>query len=120
MLDRELERLKRGKRCEAGKPSIILTVSDGIPQVRTGKRRDEHLYVKHMLLLPADTPFGNLSLKCALIIERLDHLNGLIDGVFASYQAAVGKELGSETHHLLLAEGATYWLRKTADELLVD
>lgn len=93
-------------------------MSDGIPQVQTGKRRDEHVNVKHMLPLPADTPFGNLSLKYTLIVERLDHVNGLIDGVFDSYQAAVAKELGSLTHHLLLAEEATYWLRKTADELL--
>jgi len=72
-----------------------------------------------MLPLPADTPFGNLSLKYTRIVERLDHVNLSVQKAFASFDAAKARGFfGGLTEHALLAEEVIYWLRKTADELI--
>jgi hypothetical protein len=89
------------------------------PQIEIGKTPNEHLHVKHMLPLPADTPFGNLSLKYTRIVERLDHVNLAVQKTFANFDAAKGRDFfGDLTEHILLAEEVIYWLRKTADELI--
>jgi hypothetical protein len=92
--------------------------SGGVPQIETGKWVGQHLNVKHMLPLPADTPFGNLALKYMRLVERVDHVNLLVLRVFASYESAKAQELGPIMQHLLLAEELVYWLRKTGDELI--
>ena len=91
-----------------------------LPQIDIGRRHGELLNVVQMLPLPADTPFGNLLRKYAAILERLDHVNGRIQGVFESYESAKANPLGrlSILHHTLLAEETVYWIRKTADELI--
>jgi hypothetical protein len=90
-----------------------------VPQIEIGKSPGEPLNVEHMLPLPADTPFGNLSLKYTRIVERLDHVNLSVQKAFASFDAARARDLfGGLTEHALLAEEVIYWLRKTADELI--
>ena len=91
-----------------------------IPQVNIGRRHGEPLNVTQMLPLPADTPFGNLAAKFMMILERLDHVNGIVQQVFGTYEAAKATPLGrlSIMHHALLAEETVYWMRKTADEVI--
>lgn len=90
-----------------------------VPQVEIGKSPEEPLHVKHMLPLPADTPFGNLSLKYTRIVERLDHVNLSVQKAFASFDAAKARAFfGGLMDHALLAEEVIYWVRKTADELI--
>jgi len=91
---------------------------NNIPQINTGKRPEQHFNVIHMLPLPADTPFGNMSLKYSQLVFRLDHVNLLIREVFKSYARAKAADDGTITHHLLLIEELVYWIRKTADELI--
>lgn len=89
------------------------------PQIQTGKAPDEHLNVRHMLPLPADTPFGNLSLKHTLIIQRLDHVNLMLRTVYESHERALADPFSDALlQHTLLAEQVIYWLRKTADEFI--
>jgi len=89
------------------------------PQIETGRAPEENLNVRHMLPLPADTPFGNLSLKYTLIIERLDHVNLMLRTVYESHERALADPFsGALLQHTLVAEQVIYWLRKTADELI--
>lgn len=90
------------------------------PQIETGKSPEEHLNIRHMLPLPADTPFfGNLSLKHTLIIQRLDHVNLMLRTVYESHERALADSFsGALLQHTLVAEQVIYWLRKTADELI--
>ncbi len=90
-----------------------------VPQIQIGKLQGEPLHAKHMLPLPADTPFDNLSLKYTQIVERLDHVNLSVQKAFASFDAAKAQDFfGGLTEHALLAEEVIYWLRKTADEVI--
>ena len=91
-----------------------------IPQINIGRRHGEPLNIVQWIPLPADTPFGNLALKFLTILERLDHVNGKIQGAFASYELAKANPLGRSSimEHALLAEETVYWMRKTGDELI--
>lgn len=91
-----------------------------VPQVNIGRRHGEPLNIVQAIPLPANTPFGNLSRKFIAILERLDHVNGIVQRVFSTYQSAKANPLGrlSIMHHALLAEETMYWMRKTADELI--
>jgi hypothetical protein len=90
-----------------------------VPQIQIGKSPGESLHINHMLPLPADTPFGNLSLKYLRIVERLDHVNLSVQKAFASFESARTHDSSvSLTEHSLLTEEVIYWLRKTADELI--
>lgn len=90
-----------------------------IPQINSGKSPEQHFNIAlHMLVLPADTPFGNMAAKYSDIVRRLDHVNLLIREIFHSYVRAKSDDDGTITHHLLLGEELVYWIRKTADELI--
>ena len=95
-------------------------MATAIPQINIGRRHGEPLNIVQAIPLPADTPFGNLTRKFISILERLDHVNGTIQGVFRSYETGKADPLGrmSILHHTLLAEETVYWMRKTADELI--
>ena len=59
-----------------------------IPQIQIGKTHSESFHVKHMLPLPADTPFGNLALKYMSIIQRLDFVDVMMQTVYQSFGRA--------------------------------
>lgn len=92
-----------------------------VPKIQIKKTSGEFFNVTDLALLPAHTPFGNLSLKYHLIAERLDYVNQLIRDTFEAYEKAMAYHsfaLAGVYDSRLLAEQLIYWLRKTADELL--
>lgn len=102
-----------------------------LPQIDIGKSPAEPLHVNHFLPLPADTPYGNLSLKYTKIIERLDRVNVKIQTTYQSFGRLhahdISVEISDDTiqdishnisEHLFLLEEIVYWLRKTVDELI--
>ena len=48
-----------------------------IPQIENGSK-GSYLYVSQMLPLPADTRWGNLTLKFMKIVQRIEYLNSRI------------------------------------------
>ena len=91
-----------------------------IPQINIGRQHGEPLNITQMFPLPIDTPFGSLAVKFMTVLGRLDHVNGTIQEVFRTHEAAKANRLGrlSVRHHMLLAEEVVYWMRKTADEII--
>jgi len=93
----------------------------GIPQINNGKRPEEPLLAQvHLLPLPSDTPYGNLTLKSITIVMRIDWLNKRIRDVYASYaqNSSVDPLAAEPLDHQMIAEEVVYWIRKTADELI--
>jgi len=91
------------------------------PQIDIGKTPQEHLNIRHMLILPKDTPFGNMFLKHMKIIQRLDHVNSKLQNVYKDWQTITGEELNPShdpKNHLLWIEEICYFLRVTTDELI--
>ena len=75
--------------------------------------------MKHLLPLPADTPFGNLALKYVTIIQRLDYINVMVRMVYQSFERARTQNFSRDIlNHALLSEQVIYWLRKTVDDLI--
>lgn len=83
-----------------------------IPQIDNGKAPQEPLHGSHLFPLPANTPYGNLSLKWMNIVRRIDIVNLEIRRVFDLY---IGKDI---LEHQFYQEHVIYWLRKTVDELV--
>lgn len=92
-----------------------------VPQIDIGKSPQEPLNVKHMLMLPAETPFGNMGLKHTKIIQRIDHINKKLQYVYKDWKTIDREEPNPShdpTNHLLWIEEICYFLRVTTDELI--
>ena len=92
-----------------------------VPQIDIGKSPQEPLNVKHMLMLPAETPFGNMGLKHTKIIQRIDHINKKLQYVYKDWQLINREEPDlshDPTNHLLWIEEICYFLRVATDELI--
>jgi hypothetical protein len=96
-----------------------------VPFINNGKRPNELLNAKNAFWLPADTPFGNFTLKLFKIISRVDEINRRIDDTYR-YWNAVQKTIqkqeidfnNSFERHWFSVEQAVYLIRKVADELI--
>lgn len=88
------------------------------------QRKTKHpgfVHANDLILLPANTPYGNLIMKFMKIITRIDKINSKIEATYKSYENAFAKrnEIGIDMlEHQFFAEEVIYWLRKTADELI--
>lgn len=93
-----------------------------IPQIDNGKTPEEFINVSHLVLLPTDTPYGNLSLKWYDITRRIDMVNLEIRRVFDSYihpsKVDINKPWQDPLKHQFYQEQVIYWIRKTTDELI--
>jgi hypothetical protein len=93
-----------------------------IPQIDNGKKPLQPLNVVHSIILPSDTPYGNLLLKGINIVRRIDRVNLEIHRVFTSYVHPSEEDINNPQQdileHQFYAEQVVYWLRKTADELI--
>ena len=93
-----------------------------IPQIDNGKAPRAMLNVVHIPWLPAETPYGNLTLKAMNMVLRLDRINLEVARVFTSYvHPKDHNHLDPKQdllEHQFYAEQVVYWLRKTADELI--
>ncbi len=69
-----------------------------IPLVDNGKKPNERLNVKHFIMLPSDTPYGNLLMKSVRIIYRVDELNRQIINSF-TYWEEIQKQPLDLTHN---------------------
>ena len=91
------------------------------PQIDTGKLPQEPLNIKHLLRLPAETPFGDMGLKHTKILQRIDHINKKLQHVYKDWQASTQGEFDPShdiSNHLLWIEEICYFLRVTTDELI--
>ena len=100
-----------------------MVASRPIPQIDNGKRPGEQLNVRHSWRLPSDTPYGNLLLKSLAIVERIDHVNRLIQQVYDEWAPPHEVDPDADPKvdilkHRITAEEVVYWIRKTADELV--
>jgi len=95
---------------------------NNIPQINNGKTPGEALNIKHAILLPSHTPYGNLLLKGTNIIRRIDRINIEIQRVFSSYvhpsKQDINNPLQDIMEHQFYEEEVIYWLKKTADEII--
>lgn len=96
-----------------------------IPLIENGKKPNEHLNVRLGLGLPADTPYGNLSLKFLKILIRLDHANIRIEELNNWFekrkQMTEAEEFMSATtfsESLHIAEEIIFNIRRVTDELI--
>ena len=89
------------------------------PILEIGKQPGDPLNLKHFLLLPANSPFGNLALKYLKVFQRLDHANHTILKVYAQHATLrADPESPFISSHLFLQEEVIYWLRQSSDELI--
>ncbi|MEM8503171.1 MAG: hypothetical protein AAF716_08465 [Cyanobacteria bacterium P01_D01_bin.1] len=102
--------------------SRTLEETTEIPQVDNGKMPWESMNVVHFPILPSNTPYGNMLLKGTDIVRRMDRVNKEIYRVYTSYVHPTEHDIYNRSQDLLehqfYAEQVTYWLRKTADELI--
>jgi hypothetical protein len=89
-----------------------------VPQIRNGRVSDEGDGAPG-LWLPADSPFGDLQLKQAKIVLRVDEANRKIGSAFEHWQCLAGAmSLPTYSRHRLDLESAMFLLRRVADELV--
>ena len=89
-----------------------------IPQIRNG-RVSEKGDGAPGVWLPADSPFGDLQLKQAKIVLRVDEANRKIASAFEHWQRLAGAmSLTAYSRHRLDLESAVFLLRRVADELV--
>ncbi len=72
--------------------------------------------------LPPDTPWGNLQGRLFDIVLRVDYVNNLIERTYGSFpHGYAGKIVPSLVlrEHVWHAEEVIYWLRRTADDILM-
>lgn len=99
------------------------------PIIEVLKPHNEQLYDRHLLRLPADTPFGNISLKYLDIVQRSDFINDKIIKIY-EYNKFLNDNGGKLTIdkatintkvfpiYKALIEELFFWFRKTADEFI--
>jgi len=91
-----------------------------LPLINTGRDLGGPSRITQAILLPADSPLGNLFLKYSGILDMLHHANGRIVVVAEMHRIAVSDPMTGSTvlgilHHT--QEEVVYWLRRCADEL---
>jgi hypothetical protein len=88
-----------------------------IPQIRSNER-DHVVNIKDTMRLPAETPWGNLTLKALKIAQRINHINRRIRDVYQSFSDVYSEKFGAVEEHWHLTEELMYWMRKTVDEYI--
>ena len=97
-----------------------------IPYLEGLKTYTSDFKVEYFLTLPADTPYGSLTITYSQIITRIECLNKSIESLFNGFYAHLelvkvrgGWSTADETFmYKFEIEQVIYWLRKTADEFI--
>ena len=101
-----------------------------IPKIEAFKKQHDWLNSNDAILLPPETPFGNLTLKWFDFMQRFDNINDKIDDIYTCHERI--KQNRTEkfdeyrqflmtkifSKHRYLIEELIYWLRKSADEMI--